>query len=253
MNLYNEIDAYPAAWLSNLIAAGHIAPGIVSTRDIRELTAADIAGAVQAHFFAGIGIWSHALRLANWPDDLPVWTGSCPCQPFSAAGKRRGLDDERHLWPAWFRLIRSCKPPIIFGEQVSSNAGLAWFDVVCDDLESQGYTVEAFDFGAASIGAPHIRQRLYFVAYASSFRAGGYTRASERSDGGARESAVSIGEFSSVEWLPCHDGKARPIKPGIKPLAYGHPNRVARLRAIGNAIVPSQAAIFIQTVMEMFA
>jgi DNA (cytosine-5)-methyltransferase 1 len=65
-----------------------------------------LRGFTQCHFFAGIGVWSYALRLAGWPDDRPVWTGSCPCQPFSAAGKGAGFADERHLWPAWHHLIR---------------------------------------------------------------------------------------------------------------------------------------------------
>ncbi len=162
--LYNEIDPFAADWLRNLIAGGHIAPGDVDVRSIAELDAARLAGVVQAHFFAGIGGWSGALRDAGWPDDRPVWTGSCPCQPFSDAGKRGGFDDERHLWPTWFALIRECRPSVVFGEQVASRDGLAWFDAVHADLESAGYAVGVADLCAAGVGAPHIRQRLYFVA-----------------------------------------------------------------------------------------
>lgn len=162
--LYNEIDEYTADWLENLIAAGHIAPGRVERRSIRDLTPKDLEGVTQFHAFAGIGIWSHALRVAGFADDLEVWSGSCPCQPFSQAGHGKGLDDERHLWPEWFRLIRECRPAIVVGEQVSSPDGLAWFDVVSSDLEGAGYAVAAIDICAASVGAPHIRQRLYFVA-----------------------------------------------------------------------------------------
>jgi DNA (cytosine-5)-methyltransferase 1 len=161
---YNEIDSFPAQWLCNLIAANHITDGHVDRRDIKEVLPDDITGYNHAHFFAGIGVWSYALKLAGWPDDQSVWTGSCPCQPFSAAGKRGGTDDPRHLWPEWFRLIRECHPPVIFGEQVASKDGLAWLDIVYSDLESEGYAVAAFDLCAAGIGAPHIRQRLYFVA-----------------------------------------------------------------------------------------
>lgn len=161
---YNELDSYPARWMQNLIAAGHIAPGYVDNRSIKDVTPNDLKTYTQAHFFAGIAGWSHALRLAGWPDDRPVWTGSCPCQPFSTAGKRGGTDDPRHLWPDWFRLIRECRPVTIFGEQVASKDGLAWLDLVYDDLESEGYSVAAFDLCAAGVGAPHIRQRLYFVA-----------------------------------------------------------------------------------------
>lgn len=171
--IYNEIEPYAATWLGNLVAAGHIAQGVVDARSIRDLTASDVSGNGQRHFFAGIGVWSHALRLAGWPDDVPVWTGSCPCQPFSSAGRRGGTADDRHLWPEWFRLIRECCPPNIFGEQVASPDGLGWLDAVRADLEGAGYAFAASDLCAAGVGAPHIRQRLYFVAVAAGERCEG--------------------------------------------------------------------------------
>jgi DNA (cytosine-5)-methyltransferase 1 len=164
---YNEFDPYAAQWLRNLIAAGHIAPGVVDERSIVDVRPDDLAGFTQCHFFAGIGVWSHALRLAGWPDDRPVWTGSCPCQPFSAAGKRGGFDDARHLWPDFYRLISAQRPPVVFGEQVASKDGLAWLDAVQADLEGANYTSAAADICAAGVGAPHIRQRLYWVADSS--------------------------------------------------------------------------------------
>lgn len=117
---YNENDPYAAAWLRNLIKAGLIAPGEVDERSIVEIKPSELVGFTQCHFFAGIGGWSYALRLAGWPDNRPIWTGSCPCQPFSAAGKGAGFADERHLWPAWFHLIEQCRPSVIFGEQVEA-------------------------------------------------------------------------------------------------------------------------------------
>jgi DNA (cytosine-5)-methyltransferase 1 len=162
--LYNEIDPFSAEWLRNLNAAGRIPAGVIDTRDIRTLSAGDLANRKQAHFFAGIGGWPAALRLAGWPDECPVWTGSCPCQPFSTAGKKKGFDDDRHLWPTWFRLIEQCKPPVIFGEQVANKDALQWLDLVSTDLEAAGYSFGAVDLSAAGVGAPHIRQRLYFVA-----------------------------------------------------------------------------------------
>lgn len=161
---YNEHDPYAAQWLRNLIAAGLIAPGDVDERSIEDVRPDDLVGYRQCHFFAGLGGWSYALRLAGWPDDRPVWTGSCPCQPFSAAGKGLGFADERHLWPAWHWLIAQCRPERIYGEQVASKDGLAWLDLVCADLEAAGYAVGAVDLCAAGVGAPHIRQRLWFVA-----------------------------------------------------------------------------------------
>ena len=146
---YNEIDPYAAQWLRNLIAAGHIAPGDVDERDIRDIRPDDLRGYDQCHFFAGIGVWSRALREAGWSDDRPVWTGSCPCQPFSAAGQRGGFADERHLWPAFHYLIAQCRPARILGEQVASPDALRWLDLVSADLEGAGYAVGAADLCAA--------------------------------------------------------------------------------------------------------
>lgn len=165
---YNEIDPFAAQWLRNLIAAGHIAPGEVDERSIEDVTPDDLRGFTQCHFFAGIGVWSHSLRLAGWPDDRPVWTGSCPCQPFSAAGKGDGFADERHLWPHFFHLISECRPQHVFGEQVASGNANTWFDLVQADLEGMGYAFGLVPFTSAGIGAPHIRERAYWVANADS-------------------------------------------------------------------------------------
>ncbi|EIX9605492.1 DNA cytosine methyltransferase [Klebsiella pneumoniae] len=167
---YNEIDPFAAQWLRNLIAAGHIAPGEVDERSIEDVTPDDLRGFTQCHFFAGIGVWSHSLRLAGWPDDRPVWTGSCPCQPFSAAGKGDGFADERHLWPHFFHLIGERRPQHVFGEQVASGNANTWFDLVQADLEGMGYAFGLVPFTSAGIGAPHIRERAYWVADASGER-----------------------------------------------------------------------------------
>ncbi len=139
----NEIDKGAAAWRRELIAQELIAEGDVDERDIRDVQPGELRGYTQCHFFAGIGGWSHALRLAGWPDDRPVWTSSCPCQPFSSAGKRGGVADERHLWPELFRLIGERRPPLVFGEQVASATGLGWWDLVQADLEGAGYAAGA--------------------------------------------------------------------------------------------------------------
>ncbi|HHS9706523.1 TPA: DNA cytosine methyltransferase [Raoultella planticola] len=164
---YNEIDPFAAQWLRNLIAAGYIAPGEVDERSIEDVTPDDLRGFTQCHFFAGIGVWSHSLRLAGWPDDKPVWTGSCPCQPFSAAGKGDGFADERHLWPHFFHLISERRPQHVFGEQVASGNANAWFDLVQADVEGLGYAFGLVPFTSAGIGAPHIRERAYWVADAN--------------------------------------------------------------------------------------
>ncbi len=162
---YNEIDPYAADWLENLIRLGEIPSGFVDRRSIEDVRPDDLRGFRQCHFFAGIGVWAYSFRRIGWPDDAPVWTGSCPCQPFSAAGKGGGVDDPRHLWPAWSHLIRECCPPKVYGEQVASADGVAWLDLVCADMEGEGYAIGAVDTPSAGHGAPHIRQRLRFYAF----------------------------------------------------------------------------------------
>lgn len=161
---YNEIDPYAAQWLRNLIAGGHIAPGDVDERSIQDVHPDDLKPYTQCHFFAGIGAWSLALRRAGWPDDRPVWTGSCPCQPFSSAGQGAGFDDERHLWPDFHWLIQERRPSVVFGEQVASKDAEPWLDLVQADLEAMAYAFGAVPFPAAGVGSPNIRDRLYWVA-----------------------------------------------------------------------------------------
>lgn len=170
---YNEKDPFAAEWLRKLIAANMIAPGDVDERSIEDVTPLELAKYTQCHFFAGIGVWSYAMRRAGWPDDRQSWSGSCPCQPFSQAGQGAGFTDERHLWPAFFHLIEQCRPDVVFGEQVASPDGLAWLDLVQSDMEGTNYAFGALDQCAAGFGAPHIRQRLYWMAYATSFYGAG--------------------------------------------------------------------------------
>jgi DNA (cytosine-5)-methyltransferase 1 len=332
VNYYNEFDSFAAQWLRNLIDAGLIPAGDVDERSIEDVSPVELMGYEQCHFFAGIGGWSLALQLAGWTG--PAWTGSCPCQPFSAAGKRLGTADERHLWPVFARLIAQCKPAAVFGEQVASKAGRQWLSGVRADLEALGYGVGAADLCAAGVGAPHIRQRLYWVADANAAgpqplpgphyhdaerhlesrsgvgnteRGGCESRPiSENQPASGPESAGGTGglgnpqhagleghpghgagaagwaikdrpaaqagsnSWSDSIWIPCADGKARRIEPGLVPLVDGFPRgvvpsvdpctpgyaeetaeaRVMRLRGYGNAIVPQLAAEFISAYME---
>ena len=161
---YNEVDAYAASWLRNLIAAGLVPAGDVDERSIRDVQPDDLRGYAQCHFFSGVGGWAYAARLAGWADERPLWTGSCPCQPFSAAGRRRGTNDERHLWPDFFRLIRAARPVVVMGEQVARAAGYGWFDGVRADLADEGYASRGVNIPACAVDAPHIRSRLYWLA-----------------------------------------------------------------------------------------
>ena len=199
---YNEFDKYAAEWLRNLIAAGHIAPGDVDDRSIEDVRPSDLDGYAQCHFFAGVGVWSYALRLAGWPDDRPVWTGSCPCQPFSAAGEGAGFDDERHLWPAFHHLIRERRPTEILGEQVASKDADPWIDLVCTDMEAMGYSFGAVPFPSAGIGAPHIRDRLYWAARVGNRRRVGASGAAKSmaDPGGARLPNSKLEDVSGTGW-----------------------------------------------------
>jgi DNA (cytosine-5)-methyltransferase 1 len=162
---YNEFDPFAAAWLQKLMDADLIPSGVIDTRSIHDVQPEDVIGYDQCHFFAGIGGWAYALRLSNW-GDRPVWTGSPPCQPYSTAGKQKGKNDDRHLFPEWFRLIKECKPDTIFGEEVSSAIAFGWLDDAFNDLEAEGYTCGAAVLPACSVGAPHKRDRLWFVGNA---------------------------------------------------------------------------------------
>lgn len=328
---YNEFDPYAAQWLRNLIKAGHIAPGYVDERSIIDVKPEDLTEFTQCHFFAGTGAWSLALRNAGWPDDKPVWTGSCPCQPFSVAGNQLGQLDERHLAPFWLNLIKERKPSILFGEQVAGAISKNWLDDLFNELEAEGYSCGAAVLPACSVGAPHIRQRLTFgavrVADTNSSSINGYRNVWARggnettnsissfgladgndnrqqpSAGGSRSCKSSCsrnnsgrrcspcgmanassgrwgekqphigwgiegvssrevvmrprsgvidnaapvnGVWRDADWLLCRDGKWRPVESGTFPLAHGVAQRVGRLRAYGNAIVPQAATIFIE-------
>lgn len=253
---YNEIDPFCIAWLRELMAEGVIPLGDIDDRSIWDVLPTDLRGYTHCHFFAGIGGWAYAARLAGWPDDRPLWTGSCPCQPFSAAGQGKGIADERHLWPAFHWLIDQCRPPVIAGEQVDAALRHGWVDLVQADLEGSAYSVGWADLPAACVGAPHIRQRLWFVAQSSRAERRSWRTSGREADRAHAESAGSsdagrIREFwDDAEWLPCRDGKYRPTQPGIFPLAHGVPHRVGTLRGAGNAIVPQVAAEFLKALLD---
>lgn len=165
MVYYNENDAFAADWLRTLIKNKLIPDGYVDDRSITTVRAHEIKDFKQCHFFAGVGGWPYALQLAGWPQDEPVFTGSCPCQPFSKGNpKAAGKADARHLWPTWFNLIRECEPPTVFGEQVPQAIKWGWWDEVKGDLEGESYACGASVLPASIFGASHERERLYWVA-----------------------------------------------------------------------------------------
>jgi len=341
VNYYNDNDPLCCEWLRELIRRGLLPAGDVDERNIEHVTPADVEGYAQCHFFAGIGGWAYALKLAQVPDDIPgIWTGSCPYQPFSAIGKRRGIVDRRHLWPEFYRLIRECRPAIVFGEQVASAAGRKWLGAVFDDLAGMDYWCAGADLCAAGVGAPHIRQRLYWVARATRgdwrrvihaaececscgepdchgecgmplvcagcggeydscgcpgpssegwefedrYKEGLWARRrpepalksklagwvgnrngagleghaghgdespkprrnAQKQAGHASPPSLLASPWDKAVFVLCKDGKARPVEPGILPLAHGIPARVGRIRALGNSVCPQVAQVFIE-------
>ena len=229
MNYYNDNDEKVCAWTRELIQQGSIPDGKVDSRSITEVHPDDIRGFVQCHFFNGISGWAQALRLAGWPDGQPIWCASLPCQPWSGCGKQRGAADERHLWPVFFDLVRQCRPVILVGEQVERAVGLGWLDGIQTDLEGEGYTVGSAVLGAHSVGSPHRRQRLYWVAYADCARRERQNRTSESGeiDGIRPREEHSCG--SSRLGNPERDGRNERIS--------GNGRRQTRARSEPRAIV----------------
>lgn len=251
---YNENDKFAAAWLRELINKRLITDGEVDERTIHDVQPQDLRGFTRCHFFAGIGGWDYALQLAGWPADRPVWTGSCPCQPFSVAGRGKGEYDERHLWPEFYRLIKECWPSTVFGEQVASKAGREWFSGISNDMERVGYAIAGADLCAASVGAPHIRQRLYWLADTN--QAGrvhlvtsqaGTQRYGLGADGLDGRRGDWIGEREPRRF---EDGSHRRTKSGVDIMVDGFPGRMELVGGYGNAIVPQVAAEFIAAYME---
>ena len=253
---YNEWDSYAAEWLRNLIKEGNIPAGDVDERSITDVEPSELKGYTQHHFFAGIGGWALATRLAGISESERIVTGSPPCQPFSTAGQRKGYADERHLAPHWLRLVASVRPTWVFGEQVAAAIRKDdWLDDLLDALEAEGYATGAIVLPACSVGAPHIRQRVWFTAWLADsnvLRRQGQRRSSTTQSQRVTECEQTVGHHSTQsrwndsDWLWCRDGKWRPVEPGTFPLVDGVPSRVGRLRAYGNAIVPQVAAEIIK-------
>lgn len=224
---YNEIEPFAAQWLRNLIDAGHLPVGDVDERSIVEVQPEDVRGYVQCHWFAGLGGWPHAARLAGWPDDRPLWSGSCPCQPFARANPARtGTADHRHLWPAWRPLIAAQRPPLVVGEQVVDAVAWGWLDEVADDLEADGYACGTLTVPAYAAGANHLRHRIIFAAH-------------------PRQEGLSLPERQAVcgarrrqEGATAPGALRRPARPNVGPVSHGLRTGLGRIRAAGNAIDP---------------
>lgn len=240
--LYNDISLECTKWLEQLCTDKLITDGDVVCGDFADLNAEALLLYDRVHLFAGIGGWDLALNEAGWGEQK-VWTASLPCQPFSQAGKKRGFKDERHLLPKFIELVKKCRPGVIFGEQVEKAIEQNWLDDLQTNLETEGYTFGAVVLGAHSIGAAHIRQRLYWVAHSFDFK---YKQSVSiglrKTEGEEIENRKNFGkprEFSGTDttilyrntvdatsrfaWITGRDGKTRPIEPGVPLLVDGVP------------------------------
>lgn len=249
MNYYNEWDKFAADRLQTLIDAGLIPLGHIDTRSICDVTAQDLHGYTQHHFFAGAGGWPYALQLAGWPADRPVWTASLPCQPWSCAGKGKGADDDRNLWPNFYRLMRKFRPNQCFGEQSPHAIAKGWLDAVANDFEAENYAFGASVLRGCFAGAPHQRARLFWVA----------TNGNGKRRSGLEQS-TNIGIARQWNWggkedlqlitaSPYEESDKWP-KPLLCSLDDGFPKRLDFVKWFGNAIIPQVAAEFIGAYMD---
>ena len=187
-------------------------------------------------------IWLGDLR--DLPlDELPAidWiTGGYPCQPFSAAGKRLGEDDPRHLWPVILDLIGTLRPRGVFFENVAGHLTLG-LDRVLRDLAKSGFRCAFGLFTAEEVGAPHRRERVFILGVADAWSERGRLRDA------SGQNAEDARQPSRHPWPARPDQQPNAMEPArtipsIRRGSYGLPDRVDRLRALGNAVVPQQAA-----------
>lgn len=215
-------------------------PDVPRWRDIRTLT--------KESFYERTGLRT-----------VDVISGGFPYQPFSVAGKQKGKEDDRYLWPEMLRVIRELCPRCVVGENVPGILKIA-AGQVAKDLEQTGYHVVVFHFEAAAIGAWHRRARVFFVAYADGegqqgCKQHGPPDAAE--DAGERASCEATGKCGEVihdsvrggcdgdvrrqQSQELADGRCWAAEPGMGRVANGISHRVDRLKCLGNAVVPQQA------------
>lgn len=254
--LYTDVDAYLCQWMNNLIRDRHLPPGEVLCADARKLKPSQLTGREQVHLFAGIGGWALAAKMAGWPSEITLMTASVPCQPFSRGGKRRGVLDDRHLWPETARLIETTAPFVVVGEQVWEGPARDWWRQVYGDLTRMGYRASGVLVEAVDAGAPHRRPRIYWRAVGNADRNRLASAAASRAlrNQAVKPSAASLRPWKRFEIVECPwDGASRTVKPGIPMLVDGVPGRVDQLRAFGNAIIPQIGYAALTSVLQEIA
>lgn len=165
--------------------------------------------------------------------------GGYPCQPFSCAGKRKGENDSRHLWPEMFRVIQESKPSWVIAENVRGHV-FNGFDTVAAQLESEGFTVWPFLIPACAVGSPQKRERVWIISYSASQ--------------GLLSAAQAGIHCRKTIPRPRHEQSQRFSKwhpePGVARVADGIPYRVDRIKALGNSAIPQIAELIGITILE---
>lgn len=219
---------------------------------------------------------------------VDIISGGFPCQPFSVAGKQKGKRDDRYLWPEMLRVIREIKPTWVLGENVPGILSIAG-KTVCEDLEREGYAVTVFNFEAAAVGAPHRRERVFFLANSSRIRRRGRDNEDVQGQDGALQTTGSgtdskhgfLADTTPIHTQGQHNGQGKRqlggsgrrsvesglgmlvdglsywldgywrVEPNIPRVATGVKNRVDRLKCLGNAVVPQQVYPILAAIAEI--
>jgi len=195
-----------------------------------------------------------------WRGIVDIISAGYPCQPFSVAGRRAGVADPRHLWPHVARIIRECEPGFVFLENVPGHLRLG-FNEVARDLDGMGYETAATLLTASEVGATHRRERLFVLAHRDGEGVGDTNPAGLEGRGGPQRGST----YQLPAWPPSPSDEdawreilngwpelAPAIKPTVRGVADGSASRVDRLHALGNAVVPVQAAVaFVSLAMEL--
>ena len=188
--------------------------------------------AVLRKHWPGVPIYDD-VRTIDFEGDIDIITGGYPCQPFSVAGKQKGAADDRHLWPSMFEIIKHKRPRWVVAENVAGHITMG-LDEVLFDLEGQGYTARPVVIPACAVDAPHRRDRVWIVAHADSQRGRGGDASRKNAGDVGQSPRHTRQDTRGVEpWLP---------EPDVGRVANGVPNRVDRLKALGNAVVPQVVA-----------
>ena len=167
---------------------------------------------------------------SNGINNIDIITGGYPCQPFSVAGRKKGEEDSRHVWPEYFRLIKELRPTWVIGENVGGHIKLG-LDSVLSDLESEGYSTRTFSISASSIGANHKRERVWVLANTKSCDRNEYEIDREH---GKTETQKIFGDRSCLSGV----SSRWEVEPDMGRVAYGIPDTMDRLKSLGNSVVP---------------